>query len=320
MTAQPRLAYLSPQDVVRNPENPRMYFPEPKLEELAGSIDEVGVLVPISVYPEGDEDRPPYVLIDGERRWICCSRLGLATVPAIIVPRPDSTANVLQMFNIHMVRDQWDDMPTAWALQKLVERTGETDARVLADKTGMSSEMVRRLLFALRLPKEYQSLIDSKQVPLNFFYELDRNVVTPLRQLRPAVFNQFGEEGILRSFVAKKQADVTPDTVELRRMKPIIGIAAKEAGGPAGESDLDAAIVSLIEEREQTIQETYEQTVEMVVEADKFSRQCQQLVAKYDRLIVKAESEEEQRIIGEAVVTLIEAFKSRLGQLASTGS
>jgi ParB family transcriptional regulator, chromosome partitioning protein len=312
MTAtQPRLAYLNPNDVVRNPENPRRHFPEPKLADLAESIDEVGVLVPISVYPDSAGDQPPYVLLDGERRWICCIRLGLAELPAIIIRKPDSIANIVQMFNIHMVREQWDDMPTAWALQKLVQRTGDTDVKAVAEKTGLHPDRVKRLLFALRLPEEYQVAIDSG-FPLNYFFELDRNVVTPLRQLRPAVFNQFGEEGILRSFFQKKEADITPDTVELRRMRPIIDIAAKEAGGPTGESDLDDAIVSLIEHREQTIQDTYEQTVEMVIEADRFSRQCEQLVAKYDRLIIKAESEEEQRLISEAVVTLIEAFRSRL--------
>src|SRR5437899_3309447 len=98
------------------------------------------------------------------------------------------------MFHIHMVRDQWDDMPTAWALQKLIERTGETNTERLIEMTGLSKARLKALLFATTLPPEYQQLINSAEVPLNYFYELKLHVIDPLKKERPAIFQKFGEK------------------------------------------------------------------------------------------------------------------------------
>lgn len=311
MTDLPRLELLSPRQIDPNPENPRLHFREESLKDLAASIDEVGVLVPIAVYQDSD-DPPHYVLFDGERRWICAKRLGLAAVPAIVMAPPDSVANLLKMFNIHMVREPWDDMPTAWSLQKLIERTDTTDEHDLAEMTGLSRDRIRRLLFVLTLPHEYQELIDRDDVPLNFFYELHRNVLETLTRERPAIMQRFGREAILRAFVDKKLANVTTDTVELRKMRPIIRTAADEAGGPEARTELDDAIEQLISLPDRTIQETYENTVEMVIEAERFVRQCQQLVAKLDRLLRKAQTESDRDLIEGAIRDLSEQLASRV--------
>lgn len=306
------LLHVPPEQIRPNLENPRLHFPEEELAELAESIDERGILVPLAVYHEPQEGQPPYVLIDGERRWMCAKRLALPTVPAIMMPPPDSTQNLLTMFHIHLARRRWADMPTAWALEKVMERTGETDLSALSRMTHLSTEQIRRLLVALKQPEEYQELIDKERVPLNFFFELERNVLRPLADRRPSVFKKYGPERIIRAFLDKKLSDVTRDTVELRRMLPIINIAAQEAGAPDRSSDLDGAIEALIDEPTKTIQETYEETVEMVVEADKFSRQCHLLVQRFDRLMEKAETAEDRRLISNAVRELIDALGHRL--------
>src|SRR2546430_5188826 len=166
------LKALSPNDIERKKENPRLHFPREELEKLSESIASVGILVPVSVYEKGTKGKKRYVLVDGERRWICAKELGLKRSPAIIIPQPDKKENILTMFHIHLVRDAWDDMPTAWALQKVVDRTGVSDSEGLRELTGLSVPQIRRLLFATRLPIEYQKLIDSGEVPLNFFFEL----------------------------------------------------------------------------------------------------------------------------------------------------
>jgi ParB/RepB/Spo0J family partition protein len=310
MATKPRLELLAPTKIRQNPENPRVHFPEAAMEELSASIDEVGILVPISVYEEKGKSKP-FVLIDGERRWRCATHLGLSALPAIVMPPPDSTKNLLTMFNIHMVREPWEDMPTAWALKKLMERTGDTDVDRLAELTSLRKEQIRRLLTVLKLPKDYQALIDEGKIPMNFFYELQRNVIDPLAKQRPAIFKKFGEKKIRDSFVQKKLANVTNDLVELRDVRPIIAVAAQEAGAPEEPSDLDPAIEELIEDRNRTIRETYERTVEMVVEAEKFARQCELLVEKFDRLMRKAQDKADRDLVMAAVRRLGQQLQAR---------
>jgi ParB/RepB/Spo0J family partition protein len=303
---------LTPSEIRPNPENPRQHFHEPAMDALAASVDEVGVLVPISVYHEPSDDLPPYVLIDGERRWRVATRLARQHIPAIVMPAPDPIQNLKTMFNIHMVREDWDDMPTARAVAKYSERTGITDINELSEKTGLSVERLKRLIFANSLPSEYKDLIENGTVPSNFFYELKRNVLDLLQQERPAIYERHGEEAILRAFVEKRLSGATRNAVELRNMRPIIRTAAAEALDTASTSDLDHVIEELITDPLKTIQEAYEETVEMVVEAERFIRQSQLVVLRLDRVLAKAGNETEREPVFVAVRQLVDQLEARL--------
>src|SRR5262245_9884101 len=89
--------------ILPNPENPRVNFRQGELEELQESIRQYGIQVPIAVFKRGGN----YVLIDGERRWRCASKLNLRTIPALIQREPGALENLLLMFNIHALREQW---------------------------------------------------------------------------------------------------------------------------------------------------------------------------------------------------------------------
>ena len=62
-----RLKQVPPEQISRNPENPRLIFRQEEMENLMFSIDKLGVQVPVTVYQEGKK----FYLIDGERRWRC---------------------------------------------------------------------------------------------------------------------------------------------------------------------------------------------------------------------------------------------------------
>jgi ParB family chromosome partitioning protein len=309
------LKQLPVESVRSNRENPRLHFPEGELDDLARSIDEVGVLVPISVYAGSKSGQ--YVLIDGERRWRCASHLGLKTIPAIVMPKPDSIQNLKTMFNIHLVREEWDDMPTAWALHKLIDRVGDSDDKDLAAITGLSVLRIKQLRFALTLPKDYQGLIDEGRIPLNFFFELDRHVIQPLAKQRPGIVSRHSPSAIRDAFVKKRLNGVSTDTVELRNVRPIINVAEQEAGGPAGSSDLDDVIDKLIADDTMSIQEAYENTVEMVVETGKFVRQCELLLARYDRLMTKSHTPDEVKMVKSSLRQLASGINSRLAGKSS---
>lgn len=111
------LQVLSVNDVVPNERNPRLDFPKNELNQLAESIDKEGILVPIVVYPKDGR----YILVDGERRFRCALELGLETVPALVTEEKSEHDTLLQMFNIHLIREPWRDIPTARALHRLSE-------------------------------------------------------------------------------------------------------------------------------------------------------------------------------------------------------
>jgi ParB family transcriptional regulator, chromosome partitioning protein len=293
----------------RNPGNPRLHFPEDELDRLAQSIAKEGILVPVVVYEDGD-DR--YRLVDGERRWLCAQQLGLPTVPAVIIERsPDTRDNLVRMFNIHMVREPWQDMPTAWALGKLIEETGVTSNRELSDLTGLSGERIERLRHALELPKDYQTYIDEGRIPLNFFWELKKSVIDPLAKRRPSLWAEFGESEVLDSFVTKRLNLVVTDAVSLRKVNSIISIAAREVEEPSQPSVLDEAIRRLIRDEAVTIEEAYQDTVEVVVESDKLERRTDNVLKSFERLLDRVRTPEERQHVIDVGRRLVD----RLGRL-----
>lgn len=305
---------MPPNDIRPNRANPRVHFPELTLEALADSIDEAGVLVPVTVHEDPDGDPTPYVLIDGERRWRCARDLGLEKIPANILEEPDDLDNLLTMFNIHMVREPWQDMPTARALGKVMELTGIDNVDELHQRTGLSKTKIKQYKHALTLSQEHQEMVETGRVPLNFFTELRKHAINPLRRRRPALYQEIGEENIVEAFVQKRLSGVNTDTVELRRVSPIIQVAYDEAGGMDGESDLDNVIRELVTDPSMSVSDAYENSVELVVEAGKFATQCLQLVKKFDRLMSRIDDEEEteRELVVKAVRNLIDELGARI--------
>ena len=294
----PQLDQIPVSAIEQDPENPRRIFPPDELERLAESIAEVGVLVPVVVHPEGNG----YRLIDGDRRWQCAEQLGLSEVPAIIVDKPDDLAKLVQMFNIHQVREQWQDMPTALALGRLIEGTGIEDNRELSDQTGLSIERVKRLRHALDLPPDYQQMIFDGDVPLNFFWELKRNILDPIRNRRPDLVEKYGSlENISQSFVDKRVGDVITDTVSLRKVRPIINFSADDREDTGEDSELDPTLEDLIGNPDTTIDDAYDDTVMVTVEAPKLQRRSAAIVKGFRRLLEHASTDEErEHVVGIA--------------------
>jgi len=155
--SQGSVSYIDPNEIERNPENPRLIFREDELLALQESIESQGILVPLTLYERGDE----FVLIDGERRWRCALKLGLTTVPVIIQPEPDPVTNIMMMFAIHKTRNDWDPLPTAMKLQDLESALAERLDRQpteqeLAAAASLSRGEVRRYRNIMNLPPRYK--------------------------------------------------------------------------------------------------------------------------------------------------------------------
>jgi ParB family transcriptional regulator, chromosome partitioning protein len=148
---------IDPNEIDRNPENPRLIFREDELLALQDSIATQGILVPLTVY-SSDEG---YVILDGERRWRCALKLGLTVVPAIIQPEPDPVTNIMMMFAIHKTRNDWDPLPTAIKLNDLRKALGRRLGREpkegeLAAAASLQRGEVRRYRNIMGLPEKYK--------------------------------------------------------------------------------------------------------------------------------------------------------------------
>jgi len=157
-----------------NPHNPRMLFDRADLHVLRDSIAHVGILVPLTVYRE--KSTGDYVILDGQRRWICAQEVGLKTVPVNEVAEPTTVQNIVTMFQIHKLRKDWELMPTALKLEVLMRALKEVRGTVLAELTGLDEAVVVRCKKLLSYGKKYQDMMldadPDKRVKADFFVEL----------------------------------------------------------------------------------------------------------------------------------------------------
>lgn len=157
-----------------NPHNPRMLFDRVPLNTLKSSISKVGILVPLTVY--WYEAKQHYVILDGQRRWICAQELGIENVPVNQVAEPTLVQNIVTMFQIHKLRQDWQLMPTALKVEVLMSELGETSEKRLSELTGLDQAVISRCKKLLSYSKKYQDLMldpdPTKRVKADFFIEL----------------------------------------------------------------------------------------------------------------------------------------------------
>jgi ParB family chromosome partitioning protein len=161
-------------ELFANPHNPRVLFDKEPLRILRDSIDKVGILVPLTVYRETRSGR--FIILDGQRRWIIAQELGLAAVPVNEVAEPSLVQNIVTMFQIHKLREDWELMPTALKLEVLMKELQERNEKRLAALTGLDQAVVSRCKKLLDYPRKYQALMldpePTARVKADFFIEL----------------------------------------------------------------------------------------------------------------------------------------------------
>jgi ParB family chromosome partitioning protein len=144
--------------IVPNPHQPRLYFSEEKLEELAQSIREHGVLQPLTVTRKGEN----YELIAGERRFQASKKAGLTTVPVIV-----RDAEEQQKFELAIIenvqRHDLNPIEEAKAYKRLTEEFGMSQ-EVVAKKMGKSRSAVANILRLLQLPVEIQRAVAEEKI------------------------------------------------------------------------------------------------------------------------------------------------------------
>jgi ParB family chromosome partitioning protein len=213
-------------DLSPNPHNPRMLFDDVPMQTLEESIRKVGILVPLTVY-EKAKVKGKYVILDGQRRWICAQKAALGKVPVNVVAEPSTFQNIITMFQIHKLREDWELMPTALKMQVLMDEMQESSDQKLAELTGMDVAVIVRCKKLLSYDGKYQEMMlapnPEERWKADFFIEMyavrnDRLVNS---------FDWFDRDEFTDAMIEKQKAKGLKAVTDFRIIKQHISNANK---------------------------------------------------------------------------------------------
>lgn len=171
-----------------NPDQPRRTFDEAALEELAGSIRELGIIQPLSLRKVGPDS---YQIIAGERRFRAARLAGLHSVPAYI-----RTANETELTEMALIeniqREDLNAIEIALTFKKLIDQYSLTQER-LSERIGKKRATIANFLRLLRLPAEVQLGLRDKRVDMGHARAL-LSIEDPTQQLK--LYNRILKEGL----------------------------------------------------------------------------------------------------------------------------
>ena len=148
---------VSISDLSRNPYQPRQYFSEEKLEELANSIKKNGIIQPIAVR-QSKSDISKYEIVAGERRWLAAQRAGLHEVPVNILELSDvESLEVAIVENIQ--RDDLTSIEEAKGYKRLSEEF-KYDHENISKLMSKSRSHISNTLRLLNLPSDIIAMLD----------------------------------------------------------------------------------------------------------------------------------------------------------------
>lgn len=140
-------------NIAANPYQPRCNFDEEKLQELAASIKEFGVVQPVVVRKKGRS----YELVAGERRLRAAGLAGLTKVPAIVKDYDDAKMMEIALIE-NIQRHDLNPIEEAQGLHRLMQEFKLTQEQT-AEKVGRSRSAVTNILRLLNLPEQVQKQI-----------------------------------------------------------------------------------------------------------------------------------------------------------------
>ena len=139
--------------IVVNEKQPRRGFDESKLEELADSMKQHGVLQPVILRKKGNK----YELVAGERRWRAAAKAGIEKIPAIVRELNDSDVMEIALIE-NLQREDLNPIEEAMAYKSLMDDFGLTQEE-LSKRVGKSRSQIANTVRLLNLDKEIQDLV-----------------------------------------------------------------------------------------------------------------------------------------------------------------
>jgi ParB family chromosome partitioning protein len=142
-------------NLVPNRFQPRNYFNDQKINELAQSIKKNGLIQPIAVRPGKNGE---YEIIAGERRWLAAQKAGLHDVPVIVLNLSDTQSLELAIIE-NIQREDLNSIEEAKGYDRLIKEFNY-DYEKLSDFMGKSRSHISNTLRLLNLPNEVIKLVN----------------------------------------------------------------------------------------------------------------------------------------------------------------
>ncbi len=204
---------ISTDYIETNPFQPRLYFDETALNELAESIRVQGIIQPITLRQIGHNK---YQLISGERRFQASKRIGLKKIPAYIRTADDQ--QMLEMALIENIqRENLNAIEVALSYQRLMLECSLKQEE-LGDRVGKNRSTVNNYVRLLKLPDVIQASLRDNKISMGHARALI-NIENPDDQL--AIFHKT----ITHELSVRKVEEAVR---ELTEGSPIIKIEKKE--------------------------------------------------------------------------------------------
>jgi ParB/RepB/Spo0J family partition protein len=310
-----KLEKISVDAIKENPDNPRIIFRQEELDSLSLSIKKFGVQVPISVYIDGSS----YVLIDGERRWRTCKKLNFKEIPALINPKPNPLQNLLIMFNIHSLREQWDSFTIANKLTTVIElikkRTGCVPNEIeLSEETGLTRGAIRRCKMLIDLPERFKEMIleelkkpkAKQKFTEDFFIEMESALRTVKNNLSASVEDIDAVRDVL---IDKFRNGVIENMVDFRKVAKIATAPKNVDYDP---KEAQAALKEIFSPNDKSIDRIYNQTVAILYDEKK-------LVVNFSHILmyIRKLTSEEKR--DKEIIDVLAEIKSAIEAVLNEG-
>jgi len=161
--------------------NPRKSMDTSKIEELAKSIEENGLIHKVVVVLKKNKE---YELISGQRRKLAFDKLGRKTIPARILRKPTDKEKLSIIIVENIQREDVDPIEMANAIEQLYKMLNGNISEV-AEKIGKSESTVRKYRHMLKLDDKIKEDIASKQLklPVKTSSEIGRNFPKEKQQI-----------------------------------------------------------------------------------------------------------------------------------------
>lgn len=147
-TTRDAVIYVNIHHIKPNENQPRKNFDEEKIEDLANSIKEHGIIQPLVVRKKDND----YEIVAGERRWRAARKAELKEVPCIVREFTDEQ-NMLIAIIENMQREDLNPIEEAEGLQRMVSHFGLTQEEV-SKSVGKSRPYITNSLRLLKLPED----------------------------------------------------------------------------------------------------------------------------------------------------------------------
>ena len=191
-----------------NPLQPRRFFQQEKLAELAQSIRSNGIIQPLVVRKAGDR----FQLVAGERRWRAAKLAGLSQVPVAVQDIPDD--HLLEITLIENIqREDLNPIETAIAFQRMAAEL-DLSPEDIGHRTGKDRTTVVNSIRLLQLPADLQQLVAERRLSAGHARCL-------LSLSTPEMQREVAERAVARGWSVREMERTTQKMLENRKPKSV---------------------------------------------------------------------------------------------------